>query len=57
MGERNLSLTYELNPKTVNFNYSKSSVDLTFIESNAKLPLGLRNSGRQFVLSSIYDGI
>ena len=49
MGERNLSLTYELNPKTMNFNYSKSSIDLTFIESNAKLPLGLRNRDRQFV--------
>lgn len=52
-GGENLLLTSELNPVTINFKYFKSSVDLTFIESNAEeygLPLGLRNHVRQPVL-------
>ena len=53
-GEKNL---YEI-PLIMYFNYSKSSTDLTSIESNAEvngLPLGLRNRVRLFVSQSLYD--
>lgn len=53
-GGKKKSLTSELNPITMNFNYSKSSLDLTFIESNAEvngLALGLRSRVRPFCWS------
>lgn len=34
--KKNLSLTHELNPVTMNFNYCESSADLEFIESKLK---------------------